>query len=110
MILLWSLWNFRNKCKHDSSLPKPSKEQISNSISRYISEIKEGAITYQLKSLDLRGENHLSQGAWNPPPLKCWKLNSDASWNDKDKRSGLGWIVRDSGRSLICAVIVSSKD
>lgn len=30
-----------------------------------------------------------------------WKMNVDASWNEKLGWGGVGWIVRDSAKSLI---------
>lgn len=36
-----------------------------------------------------------------PPPIGCWKLNSDASWSKSKGRGRIGWIIGESQESLV---------
>lgn len=99
-LTMWQIWNFINQTH--SNKPHTKESQIRNQIDRSILELM-GKKEKNLNSYSaLEMENHPSPTNWNPPPINVWKLNSDASWCKKTKKGGMGWVVRDSNRSLIC--------
>lgn len=102
ILILWSLWSYRNTIAQRSS--KPDKISMIRAVERSL-ELREADENSYL-NIQQRGNRPklktlMSHGRWTPPPTNTWKLNTDASWSDKQQRGGIGWILRDSSGSSI---------
>lgn len=97
-LLMWALWNARNRCKINNQFP--DTRQIFRSIANFLEEFDRGCRGYledsKLKSL-------LSHPPWRSSDRGWWKLNTDASWSNSELRGDLGWVIRDSTESLVGA-------
>lgn len=102
VIIMWSLWNARNKCFHNNQTP--DFKNIRRSIQNCIDEEDESSKEY-LKSTEGSSsaamENQLSHPYWIAPAANRWKINVDASWDERSGKGGMEWLIRDSIGSLI---------
>lgn len=99
--ICWNIWNQRSNIKINLGSPDFSKT-IREVMSKDRDEVYLRACGKIVPTV-IRSETLLSQRLWSPPPCCSWKINTDASWLEKERRGGVGWIARDSLGSLIFA-------
>ncbi|XP_022148549.1 uncharacterized protein LOC111017181 [Momordica charantia] len=98
LVLLWSIWTYRNQIVH-STIEQPCSQKI-----RAFTESKIYEFTTNLGgNLNMEDKNLPRTVGWTPPAQHLWKLNVDATWMDSLHAGGLGWIVRDSEGRFIMA-------
>lgn len=95
-VILWTTWNFRNKATLGTN--RTNVQELTRQIKRHIAEQRKSRNDNQWM---LTSENQENQEVWTPPPTGLLKINVDASWNDDQRRGGVGWIIRDSHGSPV---------
>ncbi|XVE61293.1 hypothetical protein DITRI_Ditri06bG0028400 [Diplodiscus trichospermus] len=88
MITCWLLWFNRNSCYHDSACQHP--KSIVESVKRCLEDF------LLIHSSDARKPVTTSAVSWTPPPYDTWKVNVDASFDERWSTATLGVVVRDS--------------
>ncbi|KAH1081692.1 hypothetical protein J1N35_021453 [Gossypium stocksii] len=81
---IWAIWSARNKWVHESQ--KRFGAETANFIKKYIQELKD------TERKELISDRNFK--LWRPPPQGFLKINFDAAFDKKEKKSCSGIIVR----------------
>ncbi|XP_062014482.1 uncharacterized protein LOC133731021 [Rosa rugosa] len=84
--------------KHQSPSPADVIDKAIRSYTEFLTSTK--------KLMPLLKVPAPKQTHWTPPPANCYKINTDASWDQSSLRCGLAAIVRDSSGQLLDGLFV----
>lgn len=98
VIVMWCIWNTRNKRNSDQLYPNQNLHQSIFQIQELIREQLEGFTSRSKLSSPKNTGSHPSHEEWANSNPNTWKLNMGVAWFDKDGVGGIGWVLRGSAR------------
>ena len=85
-IWMWRWWVARNKANAGEKMPTIA--DIIRSVNFHIFE-------YEKLNAKCDAPSSATRPAWKPPPVDVYKINVDASFHEKTKQGGWGFVARD---------------
>ena len=95
-VMVWSIWNQRNRVRLNQ--PANAIHQIAHLSKNWLAKFQANQVSHV--SIPIHTQSMRCR--WKPPPSSCFKINFDRVIYPKEKKSGIGVVIRDN-RGLVIA-------